>query len=277
MSNNTASLNPGSPETSFFARFKGRIVGLTSILIVLPALINAGVDLYSIVLQLPRTEAEKTNEVLFRTYFDVKPVFIYPIPIKQNNGIVEVEFKIYEKGDVYVKYGNFSQWFPFPSSESVKKKRMGLSFISNAMAQVQLVPKGLGGYQQTDQLRGTNIIRQRVYENGVIETQVIDTRTGEILQSTVNQSTQKHVPIPVGNSGFETPKLAPIDLDKFQAMKKTPANGIESANVSRPVGQDALQAGLAWCNEKDNFFARSLCEYREKSRSNQVPAIAGTP
>lgn len=249
---------------SFLVRSKGWIVGLTSVLVVLPALINAGVDIYSSLLKLPRTEAERVNERLFREYFKKQPVAAFPVPIKQNNGTVEVRFEVYEKGDVFVEFGNFTQWFPFPSHEGGPKKTLGLSFISNAIAQSQPPPKGQGRYQQIDQLQGDAVIRERTYENGVIEKQVIDPRSGDILNSSARQTNQK-APVPASKT-LAAPKITPIDLDQFRTGTQAGAAGAEAAKASSAEWHEALKAGLTWCQGKDNFLSRGLCEYREKSR-----------
>lgn len=255
---------PDAP-VSFFGRFKGWIVGLTSVLVVLPALINAGVDIYASLLKLPRTEAERVNERLFREYFKKQPVAAFPVPIKQNNGTVEVRFEVYEKGDVFVEFGNFTQWFPFPSHDGGPKKTVGFSLVSNAVAQDPPPPKGLGRYQQIDQLQGDAVIRKRTYENGVIEKQVIDPRSGDILNSSTRQTDQKPVPVPAAKT-LGVPKIAPIDLDQFRTATQAGAASAEAVKASAAEWHEALKAGLAWCQGKDNFFSRGLCEYREKNR-----------
>lgn len=256
--------DPDAPAT-FFARFKGWIIGLTSVFILLPALINAGNDIYSSLLKLPRTEAERINERLFRDYFGKQPVATVPVPIKQNNGTVEVRFAIYEKGDVFVEFGNFTQWFPFPSHDGGPKKTVGFSFISSAVAQDQPPPKGLGRYQQVDQLKGDAVIRERTYENGVIEKQVIDPRSGDILNSSARQTDQKQVPAQAIGT-LAIPKIATIDLDQFRKVAQTGSASAESAKVPAAEWHEALKAGLVWCQDKDNFLSRGLCKFREKNR-----------
>lgn len=114
---------PPAPEKPTpFSHMKGWLTGLVGVLVVLPSLINAGLDVYSSLLKLPKTEAERVNEKLFRENFGKQPVATVPVPIKQNNGIVEVRFQIYEKGDVFVEFGSFSQWFPFPSTRRFSEK-----------------------------------------------------------------------------------------------------------------------------------------------------------
>lgn len=254
---------PDAPE-SFFARFKGWIVALTSVFIVLPALINAGNDIYSSLLKLPRTEAERINERLFRDNFGKQPVATIPVPIKQNNGTVEVRFAIYEKGDVFVEFGNFTQWFPFPSPGPAPNKSFGFSFVSTAFAQNASSPKGEGRFQQTDSMRGDAVVRQKTFENGVIEKQTIDPRSGDILDSSSRQTDQKQT-LPAA-SALVVPKIAPIDLDQFRKVSQVSGPAPGAVAVSPPAWEDALKSGLTWCEKKDNFISRNWCRYREKSK-----------
>lgn len=253
---------PDAPA-SFFSRFKGWIVGLTSVLVVLPALINTGHDIYSSLLKLPRTEAERINERLFREYFKKQPVATIPVPIKQNNGTVEVRFAIYEKGDVFVEFGNFTQWFPFPARDGEDNKTLGFSLISSAFAQSPPAPKGEGRFQQADQIQGDALIREKTYENGVVEKQVIDPRSGDILNSSARQTDQKQVAVPASRA-LPVPKMATIDLDQLRKVAQTGPASAAPVAAPAPSWHEALKAGLAWCQRKSNFLSRNLCEYREK-------------
>lgn len=252
-------------SASFFARSKGWIVGLTSVLVVLPALLNTGHDIYALLVKLPRTEAERINERLFRDYFGKQPVATIPVPIKQNNGTVEVSFAIFEKGDVFVQFGSFTQWFPFPSRDDGPTKKVGWSLLSNAIAQSLPAPKGEGRFHQTDQLLGDAVMRQKTYENGVVEKQVIDPRSGDILNSSARQTDQRPVAVPASRA-LAVPKIATIDLDQYRAVSQSGSASAGPAAGSAAAWHEAVKAGLAWCQGKENFFSRSLCTFKEKNK-----------
>lgn len=201
---------PDKPA-AFLERFKGWIVGITGVVVVLPALINGVFDIYSRVEKLPRTEAERINERLFRENFGKPPVATVPVPIRQSNGTVEVRFEVYEKGDVFVQFGSYTQWFPFPTPMSAPAKTSAFSLIASAIAQEPQL-KGLGRYQQVDQMQGRAVVRERVYENGVVERQVIDLRSGDILSSSTRQTEQKRLPAVPATRSLSIPKIAPIDI-----------------------------------------------------------------
>jgi hypothetical protein len=96
-------------NSSVWSKAKGWIVGLTAILVVLPALINTGIDVRKAVLNIPKTDAERTNLELFKKYFNKPPVTAFPVPIKHSLGTVEAKFSIYDEGDIFVEYGNASR------------------------------------------------------------------------------------------------------------------------------------------------------------------------
>ena len=260
--------DPAAPEQPApFARLKVWITGLIGVLVVLPSLINAGLDVYSSLLKLPKTEAERINEKLFREYFGKQPVATVPVPIKQNNGVVEVRFAIYDKGDVFVEFGSFSQWFPFPSPEGAAKTPVGFSLMSSAFAQspAPMPPQGTGSYQQTDRMQGEALQRERIYENGVIENQVIDTRSGDILNSSVRQSEPKPLPASQPSVPLAVPKVVPIDLDQYRKTRQTniPVIPVKSPET---LWREGLNAELAWCDQKDWGVSRYLCKYRATSK-----------
>ena len=161
---------------------------VTGVLLLVPALLNAAYDIYAIVLKLPRTEAEKVNEELFQKYFNKSPLVVMPVPVKHSVGIVEVKFSIYDEGDVYVEYGKQTQWFSFPKVTSTRVSKFDL--ISGAYAE-QVIINGIASEHtlssntkissQTSSISGKEMLRSRVYENGIAEHARIDIRSGEII------------------------------------------------------------------------------------------------
>ena len=261
--------DPAAPAeaVSYLASLKLWLTGLVGVLVVLPSLVNAGLDVYSSLLKLPKTEAERINERLFRDNFGKQPVATIPVPIKQNNGIVEVRFQIYEKGDVFVEFGNFSQWFPFPSTEDAAKKSAGFSLMSSAFAQTPATssPQGMGRYQQTDKMQDGAILREKTYENGVVESQVIDTRSGDILNSSARKIEQKSLP-PTPSIIPVIPKVVPIDLDHYRSIARDKINGSAPVKEAAALWQQALTTELTWCEQKDWGVSRYLCTYRARSK-----------
>jgi hypothetical protein len=243
-------------KSSWFEGIKGWVLGLTSVLVVLPALINAAGDIYSAVAKLPRTEAERINEKLNGIYFGKDPVLRMPVPIKDGDATVDVRFEIYDKGDIRVEFGNRSQWFPFPARQSSSRVASSFSLISSAIAQTP-VPKGMGSFRQVEQVQSDMVVRERTYENGVVEKVSIDPRSGEISGYSARQAEK---PAAGTIPAVQQIKVAPVDLDKLRPVAAAGA-------AAEPQWHRSLKADLAWCRQKDNFLSRGLCEYRERARS----------
>jgi hypothetical protein len=216
-----------------FATVKTWLVGLTSVLVVIPAVINAGLDIYASLAKLPKSEAERTNVALFQKYFNKQPVAAFPVPIKQSNGTVEVRFSIYEEGDVFVEFGRFTQWFPFPGPAPAP---VAFSVIGEAHAQANAAVKGFGSYQQTDRMQGNAIVRERAFENGVTEKYVLNPASGDILEFSARRDADANV-------GPGVAKLAPIDLDAIR-QNRLPPQGRAAVCVTR-AGSCQLQAAVA--------------------------------
>jgi len=200
-------------SASTFASLKGWLLGLTSVLVVLPALINSGIDVYAAFAKLPKSEAEKINVTLFRKYFNKQPVAAFPVPIKQSNGTVEVRFSVYEEGDVFVEFGRFTQWFPFPSAGGPGP--VAFSLFPQAHAQANALPRGAGAYEQSDRIKGDVIVRERVFQNGVTERYTVNPRTGDITDFEAQRGPKPAMT----NAVNGMPKIAPIDLDTLRSNR----------------------------------------------------------
>ena len=124
-------LNEQNPTV--WLKAKDWIVGLTAVLVVLPALINAGIDVYKAALNIPKTDAEQVNIELFKKYFNKPPVAAFRVPIKYSLGTAEAKFSIYEEGDVFVEYGSSSQWLLHFQNRLQKELRTFLSFPKRSL------------------------------------------------------------------------------------------------------------------------------------------------
>jgi hypothetical protein len=219
----------GERVAAWWLKARSWIVGLSAVLVVLPSLINGGIDVYKALLNIPRTDAQRANAELFRKYFNKPPVTVFPVPIKHSMGIVEAKFSIYEEGDVFIEYGNLSQWFPFPQAARISASVL----IPSALAQDGASPRGIGAYQQKDKVEGGTISRERTYENGVVEKQRIDPRTGRIEERTTSRA-----------SASSKPHLAPFGVVDLEA-KKAPQGKATAKSCASDLGTCALVSPVA--------------------------------
>ncbi len=159
-----------------------RIIALTGVLVVVPALLNAGYDVYATVAQLPRSANERDNLDLFRKYFGKAPLVVNALPIRSTLGVKDVRFSVYEEGDVHVEFGDGSQWFKFAK---VPPKASGLLSLFPS-ANAQTVPPATAAAQsarrQIEHIEGGRLIRVRELPTGRAEEIHYDLRTGQIVK-----------------------------------------------------------------------------------------------
>jgi hypothetical protein len=190
-----------------WSKIRTWIVGLTAIVVVLPALINGGIDVYKSILNIPRTDAERTNSELFEKHFNKPPVAVLPVSVKTDLGTVDMKLSIYDEGDIYVEYGTHTRWFASPV-----QKTASLSLISSAYAQGSAGQSKTGEYRQVDKLMGNKIVRERYYSDGTKETYVIDRNTGAI-QSRIVTRDSKAPPAELTLAERKVRQLPGLDVD----------------------------------------------------------------
>jgi hypothetical protein len=197
---------------------RGWIVKATGVLVVLPALLNSGYDVYSAAMKLPRTDAERVNSELYKKYFNKAPLATLPVPIKHEIGTVDVKFAIYEEGEVLVEFGRSSQWFPFPKANGTGRT-ISMSLLPSAFAQApRPMPTNAAAIaSQKETLSGSTLLRWRIYQDGRTENRKIDIRTGETLEIEVGKIPKDSVP--VGNMTPPALKIDTIDLQKLRKVQ----------------------------------------------------------
>ena len=196
-----AASSAGSSSTvpSQFEKLRVRVAALTAALIAVPALINAGYDIYAAARKLPRSEGERLNVELFKKYIHKEPALVLPIPIKSALGVLDATFYVYEEGDIHIEYGGQTQWFTLPKPSV--EKRSEFSILSSAYAvpivirpTARPVPNQI--LSQHSVLNGSTLLRTRLYQDGLLHRDEIDLRTGAILKSSTTVAPQSLFPLP---------------------------------------------------------------------------------
>ncbi len=139
-----------------------------------------------------------------------------PVPIKTKIGAIDMKLSIYEAGDIFAEYGDYSQWFPFPLQKTVS-----LSIISSAYAQSPPPTERADEYTQVDKLKGNKIERERYYSDGIKETYTINPNTGQIQNKTITRD----IPPPSKTSNLPTIQVLEfptIDIEALKEKSKTP-------------------------------------------------------
>jgi hypothetical protein len=178
---------------------------------------------------------------------DQQPVATFPVPIQQHHGAVEVRVSVFDGGDVYVEFGHLTQWFPFPAGEP--RPAAPFSFMPVAVARELVNLRGFGRYEQRDRVEDQRLVRERHWENGVIETLTLNPRTGDIVSRGTRQPVtpvNRHRPLspPPSALGQAVASLASIDLDLLRAgpgpSPADPSPGGITSTCSTPHGACTL-------------------------------------
>lgn len=243
--------NPLKSESeSKFDAIKYWIIRATGVLVVIPALIYAGIDIYKAWQKIPLNDSEAKNQVLFKKYFGKPPLHTIPIPIRKNGVIAEIKFSVFEEGDIYIEYGNSSQWFESPLNKSQIAFGLDFSLIPEAHAQSMNKSFSNEEYQQEDQYDGALIRRSRQYYDGATETIIINPRTGQILERQFMPPARSNVQSNINQRGY----YGGIDLDNRYEQRnqaQTSMNCVTSYMTCQlleriPIGER--------CFCKDSFY-----------------------
>lgn len=119
------------------ARSEGKakiyIAWLTGVLLGIPALINAGVDVYDAIMNIPKGSAEILSERKRSEHFQEEPLFSHELSIQEKSARKVLKLFIYPNADIYVNYSGYEQWLPAqnPKTDVVSF----ISFISSANAE----------------------------------------------------------------------------------------------------------------------------------------------
>ncbi|OUD15492.1 hypothetical protein [Thioflexithrix psekupsensis] len=178
---------------------QGVITSIIAVLVVLPSLINATMDIYISLFNIPRTISEQYNQELFKKHFQALPIHTGSSVIKTKDGAeLAIKLSVYENGDIYVEYGNYSQWFPFKPSDRNVQLMDRLIPTALAAQSVRASPcedaeastskssdffAPMHYYIQTDSpLTGRTFQRERLYDDGCQELITIDINSGKIVE-----------------------------------------------------------------------------------------------
>ncbi len=107
------------------------ITWLTGLLLIIPALINSGLDVYDAIMDIPKGSVEELNEKKRSEHFQKEPLFSHELPISQQNSKKVLKLFVYPNADIYVNYSGYEQWLPSEDMSST----VSINFINSAYAQ----------------------------------------------------------------------------------------------------------------------------------------------
>jgi hypothetical protein len=171
--------------SGLFARIKSRIVSITSVLVVVPALLNAGLDIYNRINNIPASEGERTNVELFTQNFGKTPILKENVSWEGAAGKISMELEVHEGGDILVRYGNSSQWLRSPVYESVS----AFEVFSSAYAQ-DTRADGEKAIYKRETMQGKRITQELYFKDNSKETRTVNKRTGRWSNPMLGQYTK---------------------------------------------------------------------------------------
>ncbi len=182
------------------------IAGVTGVLIVIPSLINAGIDVYSSLANLPGSASEKVNVDLFNKHIGTNPLHSGKIPVRTDRGSINMEFTVFNGGDIFVRYGQYSQWFRSPLINTASN-----GYLVSVAHAGSAIPNQKNAYKQFDRIENGEIISERFFPGGAKESYKIDTITGKWSKPEIGLYEQ----LPNNKIfGVEITKYPEIDLRK---------------------------------------------------------------
>lgn len=189
MTGQAASLGGWGGIKQLLVKLRFVLAGLAGVLVLVPPLIKGMGDIYKEFNNLPRNEVEAVNAEMFRKHFGQPPVYEADVPVTTPSGQVSVpRISVYESGDIWVKYGEVSQWFRFPrqaaASSPPADTRVGRSWLSSAHAQaVPAAPHPPTRVQQRDEWLADGVILRQVRRaDGSSDSWRINTNTGRVVR-----------------------------------------------------------------------------------------------
>ncbi len=258
-----APVAPTAKVTDWLKSTQGIFAGILAILVVLPSIINAGLDIYVTLFNIPRTIAEQYNQELFQEHFQKQPIHTGSTVIKTAEGAeLTIKLSVYDDGDIYVEYGNYSQWFPFKSSDNsaalldwlmspAYAETIVLGQAEQAEPQRRMSPcefeernhnqsaehqvgsfAPLHYYTQKDaQQNKREFRRERIYDDGCKEILRIDINSGRIIDRELQRTE-----LPADEKQAMRKKavqlFAPQVID-IREMKRTPVLELPDENAPR--------------------------------------------
>ena len=200
----------------FLAEKKPKLTSFFAILIIVPSLLNAFSDIWVAWNDLPIGEKEKINNKLFKSHWRESPVHSKKIIVEVQKIAVPITVDIYRNGDIFIDYGQSTQWFPFKQMNIPLAK---FSLINSAMAdevetkeKVESTPT-IPINVVNEKIEDNNVIRLKTFGDGSIEKQVIHMNTGKITSYEALPAKSKEPEIENKNESIEVVKI-PKDKEK---------------------------------------------------------------
>ena len=124
--------NISEPLARSEGKVKKYIVWLTGVLLGIPVLINAGIDVYDAIMNIPKGSAEILSERKRNEHFQEEPLFSHELSIQEKTSKKVLKLFIYPNADIYVNYSGYEQWLPAHNTKTDVVSFMSVISSANA-------------------------------------------------------------------------------------------------------------------------------------------------
>lgn len=172
-----------------FGSLRNTALAFVAFLVVIPSIINAFGDIIASFENLPNGEKERINAELFKEHFKEEPQTSKQIEIKSDQATLAMSVDIYKNGDIFVDYGQYTQWLPFEYEE--KTAKVSFNLINSAYAwsikrkiyNIQQKVKAVTKSVKNRKISNHEIERVRTLSDGSVEKQIININTGRVIHT----------------------------------------------------------------------------------------------
>lgn len=163
---------------------KGLSIGL-GIIAGTAGIANSGFGLYQNLVVKPSQNVEYNLALMSETPLVVETVEIQPVSDIAMR--VEVTVKVFKSGDILVESGSRRQYIPFKlASDSVAMNPLIASAFADEARLVDGVEYNVEVLRYSEAVKpltGNKVQRVRIYEDGNVDTSVIDIRSNQVLET----------------------------------------------------------------------------------------------
>jgi len=178
--------------------WKNTALAFVALLVVIPSIINAIGDIWASFENLPNGVKETINAELFKKHFQEDPESSKQIEIKSEIATLAMSVDIYKNGDIFVDYGQYTQWLPFEYQQTAN---FSFDLIKSANAW-SIKHKTYNIQQQVEAetqsvrhkpISNGEVERIRTLSDGSVEKQIININTGKVVRT--ESSIKPNIPL----------------------------------------------------------------------------------
>lgn len=170
--------------TQFFSNSKKTLLALLAMLVVVPYLLNTMSHIIEAFNELPIGNKERLNVQLFKVHWKEVPVHSKNIVIQAGGKKRQLIIDVYSNGNIFVDFGDHTQWFPFKTSQLTPDFSLIDSAYADYLVDGEIRDIDIVSMAKGEDEKGNKVIT-RIFSDGSVVKDVINPKSG-IKESTTN-------------------------------------------------------------------------------------------